>query len=581
VVTRVESAPLRIEFEFPDGSQWTGDLSRTANPELARDLALGLVQLVHPLGGVKRRRTAAVYCVAIRRLITSLTEAGFEGDLGALRKRHVLTYWMSASPAHVSLTRNLVQGCGDRVDAELAVFAKGRPVKQRAKSKPLSPYSEREWRELEEGLRQQAQDLVRAHREAMALAELGPDASEGGISRQNLAHLLLKHGPLTATGMAGVTGTTVHVLEKAKTDLIPLRNVLYPTVHDSFTFRMLFGVYCGVVPDGIREVTMNDLTWAGSKTVLMAYDKHRRGLEAVTLPARAQRLLSVWLQVSGPARQHAPAPTAEAVWLFQAARTQVPSYAAELRPIIAPSDVPASKTKPRHRLAERLGLLADDGKPLQLNSARIRTTYHQVLSQRGWTGRTTIDPNHTSKVEGSHYTSALTPAQTEAVEAIIEDAQADVLQKARPPLILTDQEAADFAAGHPGQVARLGLDEGALADLLGGEADVFTASCANQLAGLHGPVGKPCPARPWVCLLCPLAVFLPRHLPNLLRLRAYFARQSRQMTTDHFLAVFGPYADRLNREILPRFAPHLLEAAAPQVADTDAELPLRPEEGTE
>ncbi|MGH3279809.1 MAG: hypothetical protein ACRDNW_11825, partial [Trebonia sp.] len=100
------------------------------------------------------------------------------------------------------------------------------------------------------------------------------------------------------------------------------------------------------------------------------------------------------------------------------------------------------------------------------------------------------------------------------------------------------------------------------------------------LAGLHGPKGQPCPARPWVCLLCPLAVFAPRHAENLLRLKAFFARQFRQMPLPQFLAVFGPYARRLDADILPKFAPAVLAAAAAGVCDHDGELPLRPEEAT-
>ena len=109
--------------------------------------------------------------------------------------------------------------------------------------------------------------------------------------------------------------------------------------------------------------------------------------------------------------------------------------------------------------------------------------------------------------------------------------------------------------------------------------DVFTAACADQLAGLHGPAGKPCPARPWVCLLCPLAVFAPRHAVNLLRLRAFFSRQWRQMPAAQFMAVFGPYAARIDH-ILTRFDPGALHAATSKVCDTDDEIPLRPEELT-
>ncbi|MFF7976849.1 hypothetical protein [Streptomyces sp. NPDC007905] len=125
---------------------------------------------------------------------------------------------------------------------------------------------------------------------------------------------------------------------------------------------------------------------------------------------------------------------------------------------------------------------------------------------------------------------------------------------------------------------RLGLGEGVLAQLLTGQRDVFTASCADQLSGLHGPKGKPCPGRPWVCLLCPLALFAPRHLPNLLRLKAYFARQFKAMSREQFGVVFAPYAHRLSSLILPRFSAAAIAAAEKEITDLDAELPLLAEE---
>jgi hypothetical protein len=75
-------------------------------------------------------------------------------------------------------------------------------------------------------------------------------------------------------------------------------------------------------------------------------------------------------------------------------------------------------------------------------------------------------------------------------------------------------------------------------------------------------------------------VFAPRHAGNLLRLNAFFTRQWRQMPTTQFMAVFGPYAQRI-RQVLDRFDPAVLAAAAGQVADSDDELPLRPEEMTQ
>jgi hypothetical protein len=345
--------------------------------------------------------------------------------------------------------------------------------------------------------------------------------------------------------------------------------------------RLLFGVYSGVVPDGIRDLGVDDFTWTGNRTVLMDYVKGRRGPESVNLPAWAVRLLERWLEMSEPLRRIAPEPVAGDLFLFLNTDNHRESRETSQLAVLSTRAAPKSGNWARRQMAQDLQLRTDAGTPLRLHSARIRTTYHNVLARRGWTGRTKIGPNHTAAVEGSHYVSSTTPAQAEAIESIIEDAQADILRRSRPPIVLNDGEAAAFVTRQPEQAARLGLDAKAMAELLGGEMDVFTAACANQLAGLHGPAGKPCPARPWVCLLCPLAVFTPRHAPNLLRLKAYFARQSQQMTVPQFIAVFGPYADRLDHDILPRFDSRQLEAASGEVADVDAELPLRPEEGTQ
>ena len=145
--------------------------------------------------------------------------------------------------------------------------------------------------------------------------------------------------------------------------------------------------------------------------------------------------------------------------------------------------------------------------------------------------------------------------------------------------MVSAEDAASLARGYPELVASLGLDGTVIAELAGGERDVFTAACADQLSGLHGPPGKPCPARPWVCLLCPLAVFAPRHAPNLLRLKAFFSRQWQQMPAAQFMAVFGPYSQRVG-QVLDRFDPAVVTRAAASVGGRDDEIPLRPEELT-
>ncbi|WP_222131042.1 hypothetical protein [Streptomyces sp. CFMR 7] len=126
------------------------------------------------------------------------------------------------------------------------------------------------------------------------------------------------------------------------------------------------------------------------------------------------------------------------------------------------------------------------------------------------------------------------------MESIIEDGQSDLLRRARSPVVLTSEQAAAFVERFPGEVERLGLDAEAIAELVGGERDVFTSACSDQLAGLHGPADRPCPARPWVRLLCRLAVFMPRHIGNLLRRESFLLRQFRQMPTEYFVRVLAP-----------------------------------------
>ncbi|MFF3653315.1 hypothetical protein ACFYXV_32350 [Streptomyces sp. NPDC002181] len=578
MVTRIEHDPLRVECIFPNRTAWTAMLDKTPNPRLTEDLALGMVQLIHPLGDVSRRIGAVQYASTIRRMVDELHDTGFRGGVEELTKPLMLRYWMSATGTRVQRTRKLLQGCGERVEPALRKHLAGRPVKQPVGGSPLDPYTDDEWRQLESRLRARVKGMLANHREAVALACLGPDPSSGGLNRQNFAVLLLDQGPLKVKDAAAVLGVTRDAFrDGVGAQYIAVRSALFPSVRAAYTVRTLFGVYSGVVPDGVRGLGLEDFTWAGDRTLLMDYMKNRRGPEGVSLPSRAIRLLDAWLELVEPLRKFAPPECTEHVWISLNSES-LPDQPGSRLGVLSPISSHASGKKARKEVAAELDLRTDDGDRLILHAGRIRTTYHNMLARRGWTGRTRIDPNHSTTVEGSHYVSTTTPAQAESVEAIIEDAQGDILRRSRPPVVLDEEEAAQFAAAVPKELARLGLDEGAMAELLGGEMDVFTAACSNQLAGLHGPKGKPCPARPWVCLLCPLSVFLPRHAPNLLRLKAYFARQSRQMTIDQFLAVFAPYADRLDHEILPRFQPQVLQAASTEVHDIDAELPLRPEE---
>jgi hypothetical protein len=327
------------------------------------------------------------------------------------------------------------------------------------------------------------------------------------------------------------------------------------------------------VPDGISGLGVSDLDWAGDGVVLLDYVKGRTSAESLTLPRPAVRLLEQWLEHSALLRSFAPPELRSRLWLRWEPAGHAGAWHAG-----KPDVVSLRKWAARHGLAD------DQGQPLRIHRHRIRTTFESRRDRAAWFGstRATIDPNHSPQVEGDYYLTAGTAAQRGAVEAIIEDAQADLLRKARPPLVLTAEQAAGAAAALPAAVAGMGLDGTAISELATGSQDVFAAACADPHSGLHGPAGKPCPAPPWVCLLCPLAVFTPRHAVNVMRLKSFFARQWRQMPAARFMTVFGPYAQRADEVIdaFRRLDPALVARAAAEAGDSDAVIALRPEERT-
>jgi hypothetical protein len=570
--TMVTDDPLGITCVFSDGTRAEFGLEGLPNPRLVRDLAAGLVELIHPHGSVDSARTVAAYLLALRRMVDRLAEQGFTGGADQLRRGQLAQFWMAGPAPLEALTRALVEGYarfgGSLADGVLELAA-GRHFNIQPFRRPLPPYPEAEWQRLTDVCRSLVDESYAAHRRALAAIRQGCHPDEGGWTWENFCWLMARLGPLSTPEVARAVGKSHKVFRKRGAA------VFYRAVQDVFphldiviAYRLLFGICSGIVPDGIADLGVDDIDWAGDSTILLSYVKRRTAAESLNLPRPAVRLLEQWLAHSALLRSLVPPVHRDRLWLG----------------LSRPGNSHLIRTVDRVAIQRWVlghGLTGADGQPLRIQRARIRTTHHAMRSKNSWTGnaRATIDPNHTAGVEGDHYLTATTPGQRHAVETIIEDAQHDLLRRAHPPTVITEEDAAALADGYPQLMAAMNIDDDTITELVGGARDVFTAACADQLAGLHGPVGKPCPARPWVCLLCPLAVFAPRHTVNLLRLKAFFARQWRQMPAAHFMAVFGPYAARIN-QILNRFDPTELAAASAEVTDTDDEIPLRPEELT-
>ena len=566
---RLIDDPLGVACVFSDATTAHYGFAGSGNARLAADLAAGLAELIHPHGMVDAASTVEKYRRAALNMVSVLAGSGFSGGAPDLRRPRLAGYWMGAGTATEACTRRILQGftgCGGVLDPAVAELVAGRAFNPQPFRRPLPPYAETEWARLTEVCVTVTSEAYRAHQQARGAAARGADPRVAGVTGDNLRWLLARTGPPATAGLAAQLGISGNA---ARREGLPAGAQLFPHLDVVVACRLLFGIRSGIVPDGIDDLVVGDIQWAGDSSILLSYVKGRTAAESLHLPKRAVRLLEQWLDHSELLRTFVPPAQRDQLWIgvSRPGHTSISAGPIDrnvMRPWLQRHDVPGA-----------------DGRPLTLNRARIRTTHQAMRDKTVWRGssRATIDPNHTARVEGDNYLSATTPARQHAVESIIEEAQQDMTRRARPPMVIAGEDAAALARDFPQLVASLDLNTQVIAELAGGERDVFTAACADQLPGLHGPEGKPCPARPWVCLLCPLAIFAPRHAGNLLRLRGFFRRQWQVMPAAEFLAVFGPYAQRAG-EVLDLYDPAVLATAAATVSEADAGIPLRPEELT-
>src|ERR1039457_824973 len=508
--------PLGIGCVFSSGTRTTVRLSHSRNPQLERDLLAGLAGLVHPHGDVDAENTVKSYTRSIQRIAKALTEAGHAGGASGLSRARLAEYWMGAGHARESTSRRMLAAFDAKTGAlraDVRELVSGRHFNPgRNQHDHLPAYSEGEWARLRGACRSIVGESFASHRQALAAARRGRDPRAGGWTHDNICWLLAENGPLS--GIQAAAHMQVHqqmlMWYWGPGRLAVPRAALFPPGDTVLAYRLLFGVLTGIVPDGIEDLNVGDVDWAGDATVLLSYVKGRTAAESVTLARPAVRLLEQWLEHSALLRRWAPGQVRGDLWLrLQFGGIHNPFRAGPFARNFIPY------------WAERHELHDDRGDQLVIHRHRIRTTFESHRDRRAWFGstRATIDPNHSPQVEGDHYLTVTTDRQRAAVEEIITQAQGDLLRRGHPPGVLAAEQAAAPAAGCPELVPRLRRDDAAIPELTGGQRDVFPAAGAAPLAGLHGPRGKPCPARPGVVPVCPLAVFSPRRAPNPARLQ--------------------------------------------------------------
>ena len=373
--------PLSIRCWFKDGTEWTFPLAGLPNEQLARDLALGMAANAHPHGGVGARTTATSYAVAVRQSVKKLAKEGFTGSAADLTRPLLMRYFLASTYGREHEVRMILKGFDretGRLSPEVRTYLKGNCVQRKRQSKPHRAYSDGEWERLEASLRQVLDESWREHKRLLRLAETGRDPRVSGQhNEEDVAWLLLREGPMRfhseyrkyVDGYVGYRSG-----DGSNETVMRVREGLYPGQAVQHAYAILLGVYCGIVPDGIDELGLGGVDWAGDATVLLTYVKGRTARESLSIPSRAVRLLERWLEHSAPLRRFANDALREKLWIAQSVRSRYKVSG------------PPSTGETQRQLIKDCGLLSDDGQPVVVHRGRIRATYEERLARRDWTG---------------------------------------------------------------------------------------------------------------------------------------------------------------------------------------------------
>jgi hypothetical protein len=374
----ISEDPLGIECVFSDGATARFDLDGLPNPRLAVDLLVGLVELIHPHGTVDAAGSVGHYVQSIRDMTRKLAATGFTGKAGDLRRARLAEYWIGASGPREACARRMLQAfhaVTGELAADVVELAAGRAFNPQRNHRQLPPYSEAEWDRLVQTCRTIVDESYAAHQQALAGAERGRHPRVGGWTPENLRWLLARMGPVSSTGFGAEVGCSQGALQQ-RGGFCQASAEMFPTNDTLIAYRLLFGAYTGIVPDGVDDLGVEDIDWAGDATILLSYLKRRTATESLTLPRRAVRLLEQWLSHSALLRSFAEEHLRRRLWL---GLSQPGHYVIGIGSSSARTSV--------QRWVLRYGVKNDDGGALKIHRSRIRTTHHAMRDKRTWAGR--------------------------------------------------------------------------------------------------------------------------------------------------------------------------------------------------
>lgn len=214
---------------------------------------------------------------------------------------------------------------------------------------------------------------------------------------------------------------------------------------------------------------------------------------------------------------------------------------------------------------ERYQLVDDDDVPLRLRLSRLRKTHKAEWYRRTNGQLEQFAVGHSIGVAARHY--ADIPALRHVHEQTLADAFHDALDAALKPRIAMSERQELVAERQDPPPAT-------------DEQDVWLARCGSFYESPFAEAGKPCPTPFWGCLECGNAVITERKLPALIAFQSFMADQRATLNADEWSTKFGRPWHRITNQILPAFAPPIVEAARTRIAAEGPTLLYLPVEAT-
>ncbi len=144
--------------------------------------------------------------------------------------------------------------------------------------------------------------------------------------------------------------------------------------------------------------------------------------------------------------------------------------------------------------------------PLRVTLGIIRLTHLELHQRPVAQSERTLATTYLARNRGN-----LAEYQKVVADAL---AQEVAKAKARGAMAALSEEDLRQAQEEPEQVAAAyGVDVATLQRMIDGELDTVMNACADNTGGQYAPAGQPCRASFMLCLDCPCARALPRHLP--------------------------------------------------------------------